>query len=243
MLDFVFLQKPNWKIGFLGLARLSARPLRPPRVCNFIKFPATARKFFANVRGHKFIGQFRCLPSKKHYGADSKSTIRNSGTTNPTGPPSTNPVGADLQQIQLTRLRHPTPLATPLATILQGRVFCWALVGVEGGAQTMASHFAINFLPITGRGWLDVADSFAAFSILQITFFGGKFLRNRMWIGLRWDRMSDGGKKVCNASKNKDTFGKQPNLIISRTQSFVDNDLWTFVIWASLLILWRVFAT
>ena len=35
--------------------------------------------------------------------------------------------------------------------------------------------------------------------------------------------MSDGGKKVCNASKNKDTFGKQPNLIISRTQSS-DND-------------------
>lgn len=37
--------------------------------------------------------------------------------------------------------------------------------------------------------------------------------------------MSDGGKKVCKASKNKDTFGKQPDLIvISRTHSF-DNDL------------------
>ena len=91
----------------------------------------------------------------------------------------------------------------------------------------MASHFAINFLPITGRGWLDGADSFAPFSILQITFFGGKFLRNRMWIGLRWDRMSDCGKKVCNASKNKDTFGKQPNL----NRHFEDRKFWQWFVY------------
>ena len=127
------------------MARLSARPLRPPRVCNFIKFPATARKFFANIRGHKFIGQFRCLPSKKHYGADSKSTIRNSGTTNPTGPPSTNPVGADLQQIQLTRLRHHPPVGNPLATILQGRLSCWAL---EGGGWRGCKQWRL-ILPLT----------------------------------------------------------------------------------------------
>lgn len=44
-----------------------------------------------------------------------------------------------------------------------------------GGVQTMAAHFAINFFAITTRGWLDSADSFAPFSILQIVFFEATF--------------------------------------------------------------------
>ena len=195
-------------------------PKRPPWVRNFIKFRATACKFSANVGGHKFIGQFRCLPSKKHYGADNKSTIRNSDTTNPAGPPSTNPVGGDLQQIQVTCLHNPHLPTPPFATILQGGL-CWAFglrAGGREGCKQWRLILPLTFYPSPPEGDWTALTVLQPFQFLQITFFGSKFLRNRMWIGLRWDSMSDWWQKsVQRASKKKDTFGKQPNLIISRT--------------------------
>lgn len=99
------------------------------------------------------------------------------------------PLGIPTQQIQLARPRQirlveicnksKLPVYT---TLITNSPLCHhfarrALLGVrveggrEGGVQTMASHFAINFLPITTRGWLDGADSFAAFSIFANNVF------------------------------------------------------------------------
>ena len=101
------------------------------------------------------------------------------------------PLGIPTQQIQLARPRQirlveicnksKLPVYTTLIYQLPPLPpFCkegsvgrsgW---GREGGVQTMASHFAINFLPITTRGWLDGADSFAAFSIFANNVFRGQ---------------------------------------------------------------------
>ena len=158
-------------------------PKRPPWVCNFIKFRATACKFSANVGGHKFIGQFRCLPSKKHYGADNKSTIRNSDTTNPAGPPSTNPVGGDLQQIQVTCLHNPHLPTPPFATILQGGRSGWGREGWREGCKQWRLILPLTFYPSPPEGDWTALTVLQPFQFLQITFFSGKSNVDRVAVG------------------------------------------------------------
>ena len=146
------------------------------------------------------------------------------------------PLGIPTQQIQLARPRqirlveicnksklpvYATLITnSPFATILQGEL-CWAFglrAGGREGCKQWRLILPLTFYPSPPEGDWTALTVLQPFQFLQITFFGGKFLRNRMWIGLRWDSMSDWWQKsVQRASKKKDTFGKQPNLIISRT--------------------------
>lgn len=146
------------------------------------------------------------------------------------------PLGIPTQQIQLARPRqirlveicnksklpvYATLITnSPFATILQGGLF-WTFglrAGGREGCKQWRLILPLTFYPSPPEGDWTALTVLQPFQFLQITFFGGKFLRNRMWIGLRWDSMSDWWQKsVQRASKKKDTFGKQPNLIISRT--------------------------
>ena len=68
----------------------------------------------------------------------------------------------------------------------------------------------LTFLPSPPEGDWTVLTVLHPFQFCKLCFLKQHFLRNRMWIGLRWDSMSDASKKCAKPTKNKDILGKQP---------------------------------
>ena len=145
------LQKHNWKIGFLSLARLSARPLRPPRVCNFIKFRATApRKFFANVGD---------INSSSNLGVCRAKSIMGPIANQPLGIPAQQIQPARPQQIQLAQICNKsnppvwdTALQLPPCHYFAREALLLGVRGVEWGCKQWRLILPLTFYPSPAEG-------------------------------------------------------------------------------------------